>query len=44
MRMLRRMAGAEDGIRDALTYYTTAVMGSYYLVPAVLCRFAPAEE
>jgi putative iron-dependent peroxidase len=43
-RMLARMAGAEDGIRDALTRYTTAVSGSYYFVPSVeaLRRFASA--
>src|SRR5262249_39906458 len=29
-RMLNRMAGAEDGIRDALTRYTTAISGAYY--------------
>ena len=34
-RMLRRMAGAEGGIRDALTYYAAAVTGSYYFVPSV---------
>jgi porphyrinogen peroxidase len=34
-RMLARMAGAEDGIRDALTRYTTAVSGAYYFVPSV---------
>jgi porphyrinogen peroxidase len=34
-RMLRRMAGMEDGIRDTLTRYTTAVTGAYYFVPAV---------
>lgn len=41
-RMLNRMAGAEDGIRDALTRYTTAVSGAYYFVPSVeaLRRFA----
>jgi putative iron-dependent peroxidase len=41
-RMLTRMAGAEDGIRDALTRYTTAVSGAYYFVPSVeaLRRFA----
>ncbi len=41
-RMLARMAGAEDGIRDALTRYTTAVSGAYYFVPSVetLRRFA----
>jgi putative iron-dependent peroxidase len=42
-RMLARMAGAEDGIRDALTKYTTPVTGSYYFVPSVeaLRKFAP---
>jgi porphyrinogen peroxidase len=34
-RMLERMAGAEDGIRDALTRFTTAVSGAYYFVPSV---------
>ena len=34
-RMLDRMAGAEDGIRDALTLYTTVVSGSYYFVPCI---------
>ncbi len=34
-RMLDRMAGAEEGIRDALTLYTTAVSGSYYFVPCI---------
>src|SRR5258708_40356739 len=29
-RMLARMAGAEDGIRDALNRYTTVVRGAYY--------------
>ena len=45
-RMLARMAGAEDGIRDALTRYTTAVSGAYYFVPSVeaLRRFAPADD
>jgi len=45
-RMLARMAGAEDGIRDALTRYTTAVSGAYYFVPSVeaLRRFAPADN
>ncbi len=33
--MLRRMAGADDGIRDALTRYTTPLTGAYYVVPAV---------
>jgi putative iron-dependent peroxidase len=45
-RMLSRMAGAEDGIRDALTYYTAAVTGAYYFVPSVqaLRSFAVEEE
>jgi len=45
-RMLNRMAGAEDGIRDALTMYTTAVSGAYYFVPSVesLRSFASDEE
>ena len=45
-RMLTRMAGAEDGIRDALTRYTTAVSGAYYFVPSVeaLRRFASADS
>lgn len=33
--MLRRMAGVGDGIRDALTRYTTPITGAYYVVPAV---------
>lgn len=32
--MLRRMAGVGDGVRDALTRYTTALTGAYYVVPA----------
>ena len=45
-RMLNRMAGAEDGIRDALTRYTTAVSGAYYFIPSVeaLRRFASADD
>ncbi|MFC4943753.1 Dyp-type peroxidase [Pseudonocardia sp. GCM10023141] len=44
--MLRRMAGVGDGVRDALTCYTTPVTGGYYTVPSVtaLARFAPPEE
>ena len=34
-RRLSRMADAEDGIRDALTYYRSAVSGAYYFVPSV---------
>jgi putative iron-dependent peroxidase len=45
-RMLRRMAGAEDGIRDALTRYTTPLSGAYYVCPSVedLAKHAPPEE
>ncbi|GAC1348860.1 MAG: Dyp-type peroxidase [Ktedonobacteraceae bacterium] len=45
-RMLDRMAGAEDGIRDALTRYTTAVSGAYYFVPSVesLRSFASEDD
>jgi porphyrinogen peroxidase len=45
-RMLARMAGAEDGIRDALTRYTTVVSGGYYFVPSVeaLRRFATTAD
>jgi putative iron-dependent peroxidase len=41
--MLRRMAGTGDGVRDALTRYTEAVSGAYYVVPSVeaLRRFLP---
>jgi putative iron-dependent peroxidase len=45
--MLRRMAGAvEDGVRDALTRYTTPLSGSYYVIPSVeaLGRFVPLED
>jgi putative iron-dependent peroxidase len=44
-RMLRRMAGAEDGVRDALTRYATALTGAYYVVPPVeaLREFAAPE-
>ena len=45
-RMLNRMSGAEDGIRDALTMYTTAVSGAYYFVPSVeaLRKFASGDD
>jgi putative iron-dependent peroxidase len=45
-RMLARMAGAEDGVRDALTRYTTAVSGAYYFVPSIeaLRRFASTDD
>lgn len=43
--MLRRMAGADDGMRDALTRYTTPLTGAYYFVPSLqaLQRFADPE-
>ena len=45
-RMLRRMAGAEDGVRDALTRYSTPLTGSYYFVPSLraLRHFATPED
>ena len=45
-RMLARMTGAEDGIRDALTRYTTAVSGAYYFVPSIesLRSFATEDD
>ncbi|MQA35880.1 Dyp-type peroxidase [Modestobacter roseus] len=44
--MLRRMAGATDGVRDGLTGFLTPLTGAYYTCPAVeaLARFAPPEE
>ena len=42
-RMLARMSGAEDGIRDALTRYTTAVSGAYYFVPSVEALYSFAN-
>ncbi|HLN47815.1 MAG TPA: Dyp-type peroxidase [Magnetospirillaceae bacterium] len=41
-RMLERMAGIPDGVRDALTRYSTPLTGAYYFVPALssLARFA----
>jgi putative iron-dependent peroxidase len=40
--MLRSMAGTDDGIRCALTYYAEPLTGAYYAVPSVeaLARFA----
>lgn len=34
-RMLRRMAGADDGIRDRLTEFSTPVRGAWYYAPPV---------
>jgi putative iron-dependent peroxidase len=44
--MLARMTGAEDGIRDALTYYATVLSGAYYVTPSVeaLHEFATAAD
>jgi putative iron-dependent peroxidase len=44
--MLRRMAGSDDGVRDALTYYSTATSGAYYWIPSsdALLRYATPEE
>jgi porphyrinogen peroxidase len=44
-RMLR-MAGAEDGGRDALTRCTTPLTGAYYFIPPLqaLARFASANS
>lgn len=33
--MLERMAGAGDGVRDALTRYTVPLSGAYYVVPSL---------
>jgi putative iron-dependent peroxidase len=44
--MLRRMSGAQDGTRDALTRYTKPVSGAYYVIPSLetLARFgSPAD-
>ena len=41
-RMLERMAGVGDGVRDALTRYSQPLTGAYYFVPSLssLARFA----
>jgi putative iron-dependent peroxidase len=41
-RMLERMAGIGDGVRDALTHFSVPLTGAYYFVPALstLARFA----
>jgi putative iron-dependent peroxidase len=43
--MLRSMAGAVDGVRDALTRYTRPLTGAYYFVPSTqgLRAFAGEE-
>ncbi len=43
-RMLRRMAGAEDSVRDALTRYTTPLTGAYYFVPSLQALQGLAEK
>jgi putative iron-dependent peroxidase len=42
--MLRSMAGATDGVRDALTRYTTPLTGAYYFVPSTQSIRALAGE
>ncbi len=44
--MLRRMAGTDDGIRDALTRYSTPLTGAYYFCPSLqsLQPFAPPPQ
>lgn len=43
--MLRRMAGV-DGVRDALTRFTTPLSGSVYVVPSAtaLCAYLPEDD
>jgi porphyrinogen peroxidase len=45
-KMLERMAGIDDGIRDALTVFTRPVTGAYYVVPATerLAAFGSADR
>jgi putative iron-dependent peroxidase len=33
--MLESMAGARDGVRDALTFYARPLTGAYYFVPSI---------
>ncbi|MCZ2829256.1 Dyp-type peroxidase [Modestobacter sp. VKM Ac-2986] len=44
--MLRRMAGAVDGVRDGITGFLTPLTGAYYTCPSLeaLARFVPADE
>ena len=35
LRMLESMAGLNDGVRDALTYYATPLTGSFYFIPSL---------
>jgi putative iron-dependent peroxidase len=32
--MLESMAGVTEGVRDALTIYTTPLSGAYYFIPS----------
>jgi putative iron-dependent peroxidase len=45
-RMLRRMAGTEDGVRDELTRFTEPLTGGYYWAPPAddLALFLPARS
>lgn len=45
-KMLEQMAGVGDGIRDALTRYSTPLTGAYYFVPSLqaMQRFASPED
>ena len=45
-RMLDKMAGIGDGIRDALTRYTTPLTGAYYVIPSIeaLSEFSPPAD
>jgi len=43
--MLESMAGVNDGVRDALTYFTTPLTGAFYFVPSLAAlRLAAATE
>ena len=46
VRMLESMAGVTNGVRDALTRYTTVQSGAYYFVPSIqaLQRLAQTSE
>jgi putative iron-dependent peroxidase len=44
--MLERMAGVGDGVRDALTRYTTPLTGAYYVAPsmAAFTEYVPLAD
>ena len=46
VRMLHRMVGTDDGVRDHLTRFTTPLTGAFYVTPSVeaLKAFAPDNE